>query len=109
MAATCCQMMLMSPFWTRFTEKAAIASMITGFSMTMICKFVIQDMESIGPIFVALETMPPSFLSALIVGYIVTIVWPDDELAAQYQADLDSIGHGLSGIEARPVESVVNN
>ena len=108
-AATFCPMMLMSLFWTRFTERAAIASMITGFSMTMICKFVIQDMESIGPIFVALETMPPSFLSALIVGYIVTIVWPDDELAAQYQADLDSIGHGLGGIEAKQVESVVNN
>jgi hypothetical protein len=83
--------------------------MIAGFSMTMICKFVIQDMEFIGPIFVALETMPPSFLSALIVGYIVTIVWPDDELAAQYQADLDSIGHGLGGIEAKQVEPVVNN
>jgi hypothetical protein len=53
--------------------------------------------------------MPPSFLSALIVGYIVTIVWPDDELAAQYQADLDSIGHGLGGIEAKQVEPVVNN
>ena len=108
-AATFCPMMLMSLFWTQFTERAAIASMVAGFSMTMICKFVIQDMESIGPIFVALETMPPSFLSALIVGYIVTMLWPDDELAAQYQADLDSIGHGLSGIEARQIESVVNN
>lgn len=108
-AATFCPMMLMSLFWTRFTERAAIASMIAGFSMTMICKFIIQEMEFIGPIFVALETMPPSFLSALIVGYIVTILWPDDELAAQYQADLDSIGHGEGGSDATHVESVVNN
>ena len=90
-------------------EKPAIIEEIAALSVTMICKFVIQDMEFIGPIFVALETMPPSFLSALIVGYIVTIVWPNDELAAQYQADLDSIGHGLGGIEAKHVESVVNN
>lgn len=108
-AATFCPMMLMSLFWTRFTERAAIASMITGFSMTMICKFVIQDMDSIGPIFVALETMPPSFLSALIVGYVVTVLWPDDELAAQYRADLDSIGHGLGGEEAVQAEPIANN
>lgn len=108
-AATFCPMMLMSLFWTRFTERAAIASMITGFSMSMICKFVLQEMETIGPIFVALETMPPSFLSALIVGYVVTILWPDDELAAQYRADLDSIGHGVGGSDAVQVEPLTSN
>jgi sodium/proline symporter len=90
-AATFCPMMLMSLFWTRYTEKAAIASMITGFSMTMISKFVLQEMESIGPYFTALETMPPSFLSALIIGYVVTILWPDPELEVRYKRDLDSI------------------
>ena len=108
-AATFCPMMLMSLFWTRFTERAAIASMITGFSMSMICKFVLQEMDSIGPIFVALETMPPSFLCALIVGYVVTILWPDDELAAQYQADLDSIGHGVDSEESMQAEPIGNN
>lgn len=93
-AATFCPMILMSLFWTRYTERAAIASMLTGFSMTMISKFVLQEMESIGPYFTALETMPPSFLSALVVGYIVTVLWPDPLLEAQYRADLASIGHG---------------
>ena len=37
------------------------------------------------------------------------ILWPDDELAAQYQADLDSIGHGASDIDTMQVEPVVNN
>ncbi|MEX0962835.1 MAG: sodium/proline symporter [Pseudohongiellaceae bacterium] len=107
-AATFCPMMLLSLFWTRFTERAAIASMITGFSMTLICKFVLQDMESVGPFFVALETMPPSFLSALIVGYIVAALWPDEELAAQYQADLLSIGHGIDGEELAQSESAAH-
>ncbi len=108
-AATFCPMMLMSLFWVRFTEKAAIASMITGFSMTMISKFVLQGMDTIGPYFSALETMPPSFLSALIVGYVVTVLWPDDKLAAQYQADLDSIGHGTGGDEATQAATLANN
>ncbi|HIN90118.1 MAG TPA: hypothetical protein EYN04_05735, partial [Porticoccaceae bacterium] len=41
--------------------------------------------------FVALETMPPSFLSALIVGYLVAIKWPDPELEAAYRNDLASL------------------
>tara|TARA_B110000116_G_C16196127_1_gene298835 strand:+ start:152 stop:397 length:246 start_codon:yes stop_codon:yes gene_type:complete len=65
--------------------------MITGFCMTIISKFVLQSMETIGPYFTALETMPPSFLSALLVGYVVTILWPDDALEAAYRGDLTSI------------------
>lgn len=98
-AATFCPMILMSLFWTRYTEKAAIASMLTGFFMTMISKFVLQEMDTIGPYFTALETMPPSFLSALIVGYLVTVIWPDPILEANYRKDLQSIGHGQPGGE----------
>lgn len=101
-AATFCPMIILSLFWTRFTEKAAIASMITGFSMTMITKFVIQNLDGIGPYFVALETMPPSFLSALIVGYLVTIMAPDDELEAEYRMDLASLDE-----DAVPAEAVI--
>ena len=90
-AATFCPMIILSLFWPRFTEKAAIAAMITGFSMTLITKFVIQDLDGIGTYFVALETMPPSFLSALIVGYLVTIKWPDPELEAEDRKDLASL------------------
>jgi Na+/proline symporter len=90
-AATFCPMIILSLFWPKFTEQAAIASMITGFCMTIISKFVLQSMETIGPYFTALETMPPSFLSALLVGYVVTILWPDDALEAAYRGDLTSI------------------
>jgi Na+/proline symporter len=93
-AATFCPMMLMSLFWTRYTERAAIASMITGFAMTMISKFVLQEMDTIGPYFTALETMPPSFLAAMILGYVVTLLRPDPALEAEYKQDLLSIEPG---------------
>ena len=90
-AATFCPMIILSLFWSKFTERAAIASMATGFSMTIISKFVLQEMDSVGEYFTALETMPPSFLSALIVGYVVTVMWPDEELENSYKQDLVSI------------------
>jgi sodium/proline symporter len=93
-AATFCPMIILSLFWTRFTEKAAIASMITGFSMTMITKFIIQDMEGIGPYFTALETMPPSFISALFIGYLVSILAPDKQLEHRYRSELASLDEG---------------
>ena len=65
--------------------------MATGFFMTIISKFVLQEIDSIGEYFTALETMPPSFLSALIVGYVVTVLWPDKELENSFEEDLLSI------------------
>ena len=107
-AATFCPMILLSLFWTRYTEKAAIASMLTGFSMTIISKFVLQQLDGIGPYFTALETMPPSFLAALVVGYIVTVLWPDPVLEAQYCEDLACIGHG-NGTATRSLKTAVGN
>lgn len=89
-AATFCPMIILSLFWERFTERAAIAAMVTGFSMTIVSKFVLQELDSVGPYFTALETMPPSFLSALVVGYIVAVRWPDQTLARTFRDDLSS-------------------
>lgn len=101
-AATFCPMMVMSLFWSGFTERAAIASMITGFSMTMISKFVLQEMDGVGAYFIALETMPPSFFSALIVGYVVAVIWPDKELARIYDAELESLPISGKAISEKP-------
>jgi len=91
-AATFCPMIILSLFWPGFTERAAIASMMTGFLMTIISKFVLQELETVGPYFVALETMPPSFISALLVGYIVAIIWPDQALKDGFAQELEDIG-----------------
>ena len=70
--------------------------------MTIISKFVLQTLDGVGPYFVALETMPPSFLSALIVGYLVTIMWPDEELEASYRQELASLEELSVNVELPP-------
>ncbi len=90
-AATFCPMIILSLFWSGFTERAAIASMVAGFSMTIVSKFVLQELEVAGPYFAALETMPPSFLFALLVGWLVSLAWPTESLRALYRADLDDL------------------
>jgi sodium/proline symporter len=90
-AATFCPMIILSLFWTKFTEKAAIASMLAGFLGTLFFKFVVQGFETVGPYFVALETLPPSFVLSLLVGYLVTIWSPDPVLEKQYVQDLSDL------------------
>ena len=80
--------MILSLFWAGFTERAAIASMLAGFFMTIASKFLLQDLHSVGEIFAALETMPHSFMTALLVGYWVSKVWPDSSLREHYKEDL---------------------
>ena len=46
-------------------------------------------LDSVGDYITALETMPPSFISALLVGYLVTIFWPDKELEKMYASELE--------------------
>jgi sodium/proline symporter len=87
-AATFCPMIILSLFWAGFTERAAIASMLAGFFMTIASKFLLQELHAVGDYFAALETMPPSFLSALLVGYWVAKAWPDESLSAHYRDDL---------------------
>ena len=102
-AATFCPMIILSLFWPKFTERAAIASMVAGFSMTIISKFVLQELEGAGPYFVALETMPPSFLFALLVGWAVSIAWPSESLEMQYKADLEALENtAAAGHQGRP-------
>ena len=87
-AATFCPMIILSLFWTGFTERGAVAAMVTGFTMTIVSKFILQDLEGIGPYFGALETMPPAFLAALVAGYGVALLWPDKDLERGYRSEL---------------------
>jgi Na+/proline symporter len=75
-AATFCPVIILSLFWKGYTEKGAIASMITGFASVMLFKFVVTEMEGIGPYFVELDVLAPSFALAMIVGYIVSKAFP---------------------------------
>jgi len=71
-AATFCPTIILSLFWNKFTEKGAIASMITGFLSIPFFKFGLASLDGIGPYFDKLGELGPSFILAFIVGIIVS-------------------------------------
>lgn len=78
-AATFCPVIIMSLFWKGYTEKGAIASMITGFLSVILFKFVVSEIEGIGPYFDKLDVLAPSFALAMLVGFIVSKLFPKSE------------------------------
>jgi len=77
-AATFCPVIILSLFWKGYSEKGAIASMITGFLSVMLFKFVISNLEGVGPYFVELDVLAPSFALAMLVGYVVSKIYPHE-------------------------------
>lgn len=75
-AATFCPVIILSLFWKGYSERGAIASMITGFTSVIVCKFVLANMDGIGPYFRELDVLAPSFALAMIVGYIFSKMFP---------------------------------
>ncbi len=75
-AATFCPVIILTLFWKGFSEKGAIASMISGFLSVILFKFVFQNMEIVGDYFVALDVLAPSFLIAMIFGWIFSKAYP---------------------------------
>ena len=75
-AATFCPVIILSLFWKGYSEKGAMASMVTGFLSVIFFKFVVSEMETIGPYFKELDVLAPSFLLAMIVGYIFSKIFP---------------------------------
>tara|TARA_R110000868_G_scaffold384245_3_gene651681 strand:- start:238 stop:1749 length:1512 start_codon:yes stop_codon:yes gene_type:complete len=75
-AATFCPVIILSLFWKGYSEKGAIASMITGFTSVIFFKFVIANIEGIGIYFKELDVLAPSFALAMLVGYIVSKIAP---------------------------------
>jgi len=75
-AATFCPVIILSLFWKAYSEKGAIASMITGFACVPIFKFIVQEMDGIGVYFQKLDVLAPSFLLSMIAGWIFTKLYP---------------------------------
>jgi sodium/proline symporter len=78
-AATFCPMMILAIFWRGFTERGAIASMVTGFACMPFFKFVAPNLDGVGIYFHKIEAFPPSFMLALFAGYLVSKIWPSTE------------------------------
>jgi sodium/proline symporter len=71
-AATFCPVIILSLFWKGYTERGAIASMISGFLCVPMFKFIFQEMDSVGAYFVKLDVLAPSFVIAMLMGWIVS-------------------------------------
>ncbi|TNE57268.1 MAG: sodium/proline symporter [Alphaproteobacteria bacterium] len=68
-AATFCPVMILSLFWKGYTEKGAIASMVTGFLCVPLFKFGVSKLPTIGPLFDKLDVMLPAFILAMVAGF----------------------------------------
>jgi len=75
-AATFCPVIILSLFWKGYSEKGAIASMISGFLSVMLFKFLLQELDDLGPYFVELDVLAPSFAIAMITGWIFSKMYP---------------------------------
>ena len=73
-AATFCPTIILSIFWKGFSEKGAIASMITGFLSVPIFKFGFTAIDSVGIYFDKLGELAPAFILAAIVGISTTLI-----------------------------------
>jgi sodium/proline symporter len=72
-AATFCPTIILSVFWNKFSEKGAIASMITGFLSVPLFKFGLSSLDTIGIYFEKMGELGPSFFLAIVVGILVSL------------------------------------
>ena len=86
-AATFCPVIILSLFWKGFSEQGAIAAMIAGFISVMFVKFVLQEMDSVGDYFVQLDVLAPSFLVAMIFGWIFSKLYPVKNESVQLEKE----------------------
>jgi Na+/proline symporter len=75
-AATFCPVIILSLFWKGYSEKGAIASMLSGFLCVPLFKFVLQEIDGIGVYLEKLDVLFPSFVVAMVVGFIVSKIYP---------------------------------
>jgi len=72
-AATFCPVIILSLFWKGYTERGAIASMISGFLSVPIFKFVIVKIPGFGEYIEKLDVMAPAFVVAFIFGILFSL------------------------------------
>jgi sodium/proline symporter len=75
-AASFCPVIILSLFWKGLSEVGAMAAMITGFLCVPFFKFVVQNMDGIGPYFERLDVLGPSFLISMIAAFVFSKAFP---------------------------------
>ncbi|WP_299674213.1 sodium/proline symporter [uncultured Tenacibaculum sp.] len=89
-AATFCPVIILTLFWKGYSEKGAIASMISGFVAVMLFNFVFKEIETIGAYFVAVDVLFPSFLVSMLVGLLVSKLYPPRKEALEMIEQIDN-------------------
>ena len=70
LAASFCPVMVLSLFWKKFTERGAIAAIITGFISVPFFKFYVSSIPIYGSYFSNIAELLPSFVLAIIAGIV---------------------------------------
>jgi len=89
-AATFCPVIILTLFWKGYSEKGAIASMITGFLAVILFNFVFKKMPSVGEYFTAMDVLFPSFAVAMLVGIVVSKISPPRAEAVRALEEIDA-------------------
>jgi sodium/proline symporter len=76
-AATFCPVIILSIFWKNYTEKGAIATMVTGFLCIPFFKFVVPNISTLEPYINKLDVMLPSVLLAMLSGWATSMFLKD--------------------------------
>ena len=77
-AASFCPVIILTLFWKAYSEAGAIASMIAGFLCVPFFKFVVINMDGIGPYFEKLDVLAPSFVISMFVGWVFSRIYPKE-------------------------------
>jgi sodium/proline symporter len=88
-AATFCPVIILTLFWKGYSEWGAIASMVSGFVSVILFNFVFKEMENVGEYFVALDVLAPSFAVAMLIGVIVSKIYPPRAEALKMIEEID--------------------
>jgi Na+/proline symporter len=73
-AASFCPVIILTLFWKGLTEKGAIYAMIVGFLCVPLFKFVIPEIQGIGPYVEKMDVLGPSFLFSILTAYVVSVL-----------------------------------
>ena len=90
-AASFCPVIILSLFWKGLSEKGAIAAMIAGFLSVPFFKFVVVEMDGIGPYFDKLDVLAPSFVISMFFAWLFSRLYPKQESAEIQNEDSEKI------------------
>jgi len=82
-SATFCPAMILSLFWSGYTRRGVITSMVSGFLAVPFFKFVGPELGGIGSYLDALSELPPAFAVSFVLGALISHFDPEGQKRLQ--------------------------